>query len=177
VVPAPPSAGVDAVTCEGLADAMTAAAVVIDASSAPVRDDDGVLEFFTTSTRNLLAAERDAGLGHHLALMIVGANHLPERGYMCAKVAQEAEVVAGSIPYTIRRAMQFFEFLTEIAEAGAERDGVRLSTGLSQPVAVDEVGAGVAALTTGAPSAAASSLAARGARHRPVGAAAVRRDG
>jgi uncharacterized protein YbjT (DUF2867 family) len=132
-VPASPSTGVDAITCEGLADAMTGAHVVIDPSSSPVADDDEVLEFFTTSTRNLLAAEQDASVGHHLALTIVGADRLPDSGYMRAKVAQEAEIVAGSIPYTILRATQFFEFLAEIAEAGARGDSVRLSTGLSQP--------------------------------------------
>ena len=150
-VPASPSTGVDVITGEGLADAMTGAHVVLDASGAPVRDDDEVLEFFTTSTRNLLAAERDAGVAHHLVLTIVGADRLPQSGYMRAKVAQEAEVVAGSIPFTILRATQFFEFLAEIAEAGAKGDSVRLSTGLLQPVAVDDVGATLAELATGAP--------------------------
>jgi len=130
---------------------VTGADVVIDASSAPVRDDDGVLEFFTASTRNLLAAERDAGVRHHLVVTIVGADRLPDSGYMRAKVAQEAEVVRGSVPYTILRATQFFEFLPEIAEAGARGESVRLSTGLSQPVAVDDVGATVAELAIGAP--------------------------
>jgi uncharacterized protein YbjT (DUF2867 family) len=150
-VAASPSTGVDAVTGEGLADAMTGAEVVIDASNSPVWDDDGVLEFFTTSTRNLLAAERDAGVGHHLVLSIVGADRLPDSGYMRAKVAQEGEITAGSIPYTILRATQFFEFLREIAEAGASGDSVRLPTGLSQPLAVDDVGATMAELATGAP--------------------------
>jgi uncharacterized protein YbjT (DUF2867 family) len=143
--------GVDAITGEGLADALTGARVVIDASNSPVWDDDGVLEFFTTSTRNVLAAERDAGVGHHLMLSIVGADRLPDSGYMRAKVAQEAEIEAGSIPYTILRATQFFEFLAEIAETGAAGDRVRLSTGLSQPVALDEVGATAAELATAAP--------------------------
>jgi uncharacterized protein YbjT (DUF2867 family) len=151
VVPASPSTGVDAITCEGLADAMTGAHVVIDATNPPVWDDDAMLEFFTTSTRNVLAAERDAGVGHHLALTVVGADRLPGSGYMRAKVAQEAEISAGSTPFTILRATQFFEFLPEIAEAGAEGDRVRLSTGLSQPVALDEVGAAVAELATCAP--------------------------
>jgi uncharacterized protein YbjT (DUF2867 family) len=110
-----------------------------------------VLEFFTTSTRNLLAAERDAGVGHHLAVTIVGADRLPDSGYLRAKVAQEAEIEAGAIPYTILRATQFFEFLPELAEAGAEGDSVRLSNGLMQPVAVDDVAATVAGLATGAP--------------------------
>jgi uncharacterized protein YbjT (DUF2867 family) len=125
--------------------------VVIDASSAPVFDDEGVLEFFTTSTRNLMAAERDAGVAHHLVVTIVGADRLPGSGYMRAKVAQEAEVAAGSIPFTILRATQFFEFLAEIAEFGAEDGGVRLTTGLSQPVAVDDVGVVLAELAIGEP--------------------------
>ena len=108
-------------------------------------------EFFTTSTRNLLAAERDAGVGHHLAVSIVGADRLPDSGYLRAKVAQEAEIEAGAIPYTILRATQFFEFLPQIAEAGAEGDSVRLSTGLMQLVAADDVAATVAELATGAP--------------------------
>jgi uncharacterized protein YbjT (DUF2867 family) len=150
-VPASPSTGVDAITGEGLADVMARADVVVDVANAPVWDDEAVWEFFTTSTRNLLAAERDAGVGHHLAVTIVGADRLRDSGYMRAKVAQEAEIEAGTIPYTILRATQFFEFLSEIAETGAEGDSVRLSTGLSQPVAVDEVAATVAELAIGAP--------------------------
>jgi uncharacterized protein YbjT (DUF2867 family) len=148
-VSASPSTGVDAITGEGLADAVGGADVVVDVANASVWDDDGVLEFFTTSTRNLLAAERAAGVGHHLAVTIVGADRLPDSGYMRAKVAQEAEIEAATIPYTILRATQFFEFLAQIAETGAEGDSVRLSTGLSQPVAVDEVAATVAELATG----------------------------
>ena len=108
-------------------------------------------EFFVTSTRNLLAAERDAGVGHHLAVSIVGAELLPESGYLRAKVAQEAEVEAGNVPYTILRSTQFFEFLAQIAEAGADGDSVRLSTGLMQLVAADDVAATVAELAIGAP--------------------------
>ena len=150
-VPASPSTGVDTITGEGLADVMAGADVVVDVSNAPVWDDDAVREFFTTSTRNLLAAERDAGVGHHLAVTIVGADRLPDSGYLRAKVAQEAEIEAGAIPYTILRATQFFEFLPQIAEAGAEGDSVRLSTGLMQFVAADDVAATVAELATGAP--------------------------
>ncbi|MGZ6724758.1 MAG: SDR family oxidoreductase [Solirubrobacteraceae bacterium] len=130
---------------------MAGADVVVDVSNAPVWDDDAVREFFTTSTRNLLAAERDAGVGHHLAVTIVGADRLPDSGYLRAKVAQEAEVEAGTVPYTILRATQFFEFLPQIAETGAEGDTVRLSTGLMQFVAADDVAATVAELATGAP--------------------------
>ncbi len=150
-VPASPSTGVDTITGEGLADVMAGADVVVDVSNAPVWEDDAVREFFTTSTRNQLAAERDARVGHHLALTIVGADRLPDSGYMRAKVAQEAEIEGGSIPYTILRATQFFEFLPQIVETGAEDDSVRLSTGLTQPVAADEVAATVVELATGAP--------------------------
>jgi uncharacterized protein YbjT (DUF2867 family) len=150
-VPASPSTGVDCITRQGLARAIEGAQVVIDVSNSPVWDDDGVLEFFTTSTRNLLAAERDAGVEHHLVVTIVGADRIPDSGYMRAKVAQEAEIEAGGIPYTILRATQFFEFLPEIVETGAQGDAVRLTTGLSQPVAVDDVGATLAALATAAP--------------------------
>ena len=150
-VPAAPSTGVDTITGEGLADVMAGADVVVDVANAPVWDDDAVREFFVTSTRNVLAAERDAGVGHHLAVTIVGADRLPDSGYLRAKVAQEAEIEFGSVPHTILRATQFFEFLPQIAEAGAEGDSVRLSTGLMQFVAVDDVAATVAELATGSP--------------------------
>jgi uncharacterized protein YbjT (DUF2867 family) len=150
-VPAAPATGVDTITGEGLADVMAGADVVVDVCNAPDWDDDAVREFSTTSTRNQLAAERDAGVGHHLALTIVGADRVPDSGYLSAKVAQEAEIEAGSVPYTILRATQFFEFLPQIVETGAEDDSVRLSTGLMQPVAADDVAATVVELTTGAP--------------------------
>src|SRR5215213_9864789 len=150
-VPASPDTGVDTITGEGLAEVMVGADVVVDVSNSPVWDDDAVREFFTTSTRNLLAAERDAGVGHHLAVSIVGADRLPDSGYLRAKVAQEAGIEAGAIPYTILRATQFFEFLPQIAEGGAEGNSVRVSTGLMQLVAVDDVAATVAELATGAP--------------------------
>jgi uncharacterized protein YbjT (DUF2867 family) len=150
-VPASPATGVDTITGQGLADAMAGADVVVDVSNAPVWDDDAVRTFFTTSTRNLLAAERDAGVGHHLAVSIVGADRLPDSGYLRAKVAQEAEIEAGSIPYTILRATQFFEFLPQIVDAGGEGDSVRLSTGLMQLVAAGDVAATVAELASGAP--------------------------
>jgi len=151
VVPASPSTGVDTVTGKGLAEIMAGADVVVDVSNAPVWDDDAVREFFTVSTRNLLAAERDAGVGHHLAVTIVGADLLPESGYLRAKVAQEAEIDTGGVPHTILRATQFFEFLPQIVEAGAEGESVRLSTGLMQLVAAHDVAATVAELATGTP--------------------------
>ena len=156
-LPASPVTGVDTITGAGLADVMAGADVVVDVANAPAWEDDAVLRFFTTSTRNLIAAERDARVGHHLALTIVGADRLPDSGYLRAKVAQEAEIEAGTIPYTILRATQFLEFLPQIVEAGAEGDSVRLPTGLMQFVAAHDVAATVAELATGAPSAAASS--------------------
>jgi uncharacterized protein YbjT (DUF2867 family) len=150
-VPASPATGVDTVTGEGLAEVMAGAEVVVDVSNAPDWNDGPVLEFFTTSSRNLLAAERAAGAGHHLAVTIVGAELLPDSGYLRAKVALEAEIEAGGVPYTILRATQFFEFLPQTVEAGAEAGGVRLSTGLMQFVAADDVAATVAELATGAP--------------------------
>jgi uncharacterized protein YbjT (DUF2867 family) len=150
-VPASPDTGVNTITGEGLADVMSGAGAVVDVSNAPNWDDDAVLEFFTTSTRNQLAAERDARVGHHLAVSIVGADRLPESGYLRAKVAQEAEIQAGGVPYTILRSTQFFEFLAQIVEAGAEGHSVRLSTGLMQFVAADDVAATVTELATGEP--------------------------
>src|SRR3954452_16372070 len=143
---------VDTISGEGLAEVMAGADVVVDVSNAPVWDDDAVLEFFTTSTRNLLTAERRAGVAHHVALTIVGADRLPDSGYLRAKVAQEAEIELGSIPYSIVQATQFFEFLPQIVDAGADGDDrVRLSTGLMQLVAIDDVAATVAEVATGAP--------------------------
>jgi uncharacterized protein YbjT (DUF2867 family) len=150
-VPASPATGVDTITGEGLADVMAGADVVVDVSNAPSWEDDAVLAFFTTSTRNLLAAEHEAGVGHHLAVSIVGADRLPDSGYLRAKVAQEAEIEAGRVPYTILRATQFFEFLPQIVDAGSEGDGVRLPTGLMQFVGADDVAATVAELATGGP--------------------------
>ncbi len=150
-VPASPATGVDTITGEGLTNVMTGADVVVDVSNAPVWDDDAVREFFTNSTRNQLAAERVAGVGHHLAVTIVGADRLPDSGYLRAKVAEEAEVEAGNVPYTILRATQFFEFLSQTVEAGADGDSVRLPSGLMQPIAADDVAATVAELAVGAP--------------------------
>ena len=150
-VPASPATGVDTITGEGLADVVAGADVVVDVANAPVWDDGAVLEFFTTSTRNQLAAERDAGVGHHVAVSIVGCDRLPDSGYLRAKVAQEAEIGAGGVPYTVLRATQFFEFLPQIVEAGAEGRRVRLSTGLMQFVAADDVAATVAELAVEGP--------------------------
>lgn len=150
-VAASPATGVDSITGEGLAGVMAGADTVVDVSNAPVWEDDAVREFFTTSSRNLLAAEREAGVKHHVAVSIVGADRLPDSGYLRAKVAQEAVIEVGPIPYTILRATQFFEFLPQIVDTGTEGDSVRLSTGLMQFVAADDVAATVTELAVGEP--------------------------
>ncbi len=140
-VPASPSTGVNAVTGDGLAAAVAGADVVVDVSNAPAWGDAEVLAFFDASTRNLLAAERAAGVGHHVALSVVGADRMPDSGYMRAKVNQEAAVAAGGVPYTVVRATQFFEFLGWIA---GKDDPVRLSSAPMQPLAADDVAAALA---------------------------------
>ena len=141
-VPASPSSGVNTLTGEGLSESLAGAAVVVDVSNSPSWADDAVMEFFKTSTGNLLAAEREAGVGHHVALSVVGADRLPDSGYMRAKVAQEGLIQSGGVPYTIVRATQFFEFLGGIAEQG---DGeIRLPTAPMQPLAADDVASALA---------------------------------
>ena len=120
-VSASPSSGVNTLTGEGLAEALAGADVVVDVSNSPSWADAAVMEFFETSTRNLLAAEAAAGVGHHVALSVVGADRMPDSGYMRAKVNQERLIEAGGVPYTIVRATQFFEFLGGIAELGGRR--------------------------------------------------------
>jgi uncharacterized protein YbjT (DUF2867 family) len=150
-VPASPSTGVNALTGEGLAGALAGADVVVDVSNAPSWADAEVMAFFETSTRNLLAAERAAGVRHHVALSVVGADRLPDSGYMRAKVAQERRIAAGGVPYTVVRATQFFEFLGGIAGPGAAGETVRLPTAPMQPVAADDVAAALADVAVGAP--------------------------
>ncbi|AVT38538.1 SDR family oxidoreductase [Plantactinospora sp. BB1] len=150
-VAASPRTGVNAVTGEGLAEALDGADVVVDVSNSPSFDPAAAREFFETSTRNLLAAEAAAGVGHHVALSVVGADRMPNVGYMGAKVAQEALVAAGPVPYSIVRATQFFEFLDAIADTGTDGDTVRLGPVLFQPIAADDVAATVADVALGAP--------------------------
>ena len=150
-VSASPSSGVNAVTGEGLAGALAGADAVVDVSNAPSWEDAAVLEFFSTSTRNQLAAEAAAGVGHHVALSVVGADRVPDSGYMRAKVNQEKLIEAGGVPYTVVRATQFFEFLGGIADSGAEGDTVRLSTAPMQPLAADDVAGALADVTAGEP--------------------------
>jgi uncharacterized protein YbjT (DUF2867 family) len=139
VVAASPSSGVNAFTGEGLAEVLTGARVVIDVANAPSWEDKAVLEFFETAGRNLLAAETDTGVQHHVALSIVGADRLPASGYLRAKVAQENLIKASGIPFTIVRSTQFFEFVKGIAESATEGQTVRLSPVLMQPIAADDV--------------------------------------
>jgi uncharacterized protein YbjT (DUF2867 family) len=145
---ASPDTGVDTITGEGVAEALEGAQVVVDVSNAPVWDDAAVMDFFQTSSRNLLAAETTAGVGHHVAASIVGADRLADSGYLRAKVAQEELIKAGAIPYTIVRATQFFEFIGRIADSGANGDMVRLSPALMQPIAAADVAAALADVAT-----------------------------
>ena len=148
---ASPESGVNAVTGEGLAEALDGAQVVVDVANAPVWDDAAVLEFFQASSRNLLAVETAAGVGHHVTLSVVGTDRLPESGYLRAKLAQEELVKAGPVPYTIVRATQFFEFIGRIADSGTDGDTVRLSPALVQPEAADDVVSTLADVAVGAP--------------------------
>jgi uncharacterized protein YbjT (DUF2867 family) len=148
-VSASPSSGVNTITGEGLAEVLAVADVVVDVTNSPSWDDKAVLEFFETSTRNILAAEAAAGVRHHVALSVVGADRIPDSGYMRAKVAQEKLIKAGGVPYTILRATQFFEFLGAIAGPGA--DTVRVSDAPMQPLAADDVAAALADVAVGSP--------------------------
>src|SRR5215813_10934774 len=150
-VPASPDTGVNTLTGEGLAEVLAGAAAVVDVSNSPSFEDAAVLKFFETSTANLLAAEAAAGVGHHVALSIVGSDRAPDSGYLRAKVAQENLIKASGIPYTILRSTQFFEFVGGIVKSGAEGDVVRLSPALFQPIASDDVVANLAELTLAPP--------------------------
>jgi uncharacterized protein YbjT (DUF2867 family) len=150
-VAAAPNTGVNTITGEGLAEALAGTSVVVDVSNSPSFDDAAVLKFFTTSTRNLLGAEADAGVGHHVAMSIVGAERLPDSGYLRAKVAQEQLITAASVPYSIVRATQFFEFVDSIVAAATEGDTVRVSPMLIQPMAALDVARAVGKIAAGAP--------------------------
>jgi len=151
VLAASPRNGVNTITGEGVKEAVAGAQVVIDLSNSPSFEDRAVLEFFETSGRNLLAAEASAGVQHHVALSIVGTDRTPDNGYFRAKVAQEKLIEASGVPYTIIRATQFLEFLGGIADSSAEGNRVRLSPGLFQPIAADDVAAIVAEVALAAP--------------------------
>jgi uncharacterized protein YbjT (DUF2867 family) len=148
---ASPDTGVNTLTGEGLPEALEGAQVVVDVANAPAWDDAAVMDFFQTSSRNLLAAEAAAGAGHHVALSVVGTERLLESGYFRAKAAQEELVKAGPVPYTIVRATQFFEFIGRIADSGTDGDTVRLSPALAQPESADDVASTLADVAVGAP--------------------------
>ena len=150
-VAASPNSGVNSVTGEGLAEVLKGASVVVDVSNAPSWEDKAVMEFFTTSTRNLLTYEAAAGVGHHVALSVVGTERLLESGYFRAKIAQENLIKASSIPYSIVRATQFFEFVKGIADLSTDGNKVRLPSALIQPMAANDVAGAVGRIAVGSP--------------------------
>ncbi|MFE3796529.1 SDR family oxidoreductase [Nocardia tengchongensis] len=150
-VPASPRTGVNTLTGEGVKEALHDANVVVDVSNSPSFQDDDVMEFFRTSTSNLLDAAGAAGVGHYVALSVVGADRLPESGYLRAKVAQEELIAASTLPYSIVRATQFFEFAGQIADSATADGEVRLSGGAVQPMAAEDVAAAVGGTAAGAP--------------------------
>jgi uncharacterized protein YbjT (DUF2867 family) len=150
-VAASPNSGVNTITGEGLAEVLRGATVVVDVSNSPSFDDAPALTFFETSTRNILAAEAGAGVGHHVALSVVGTERLPESGYMRAKMAQEKLIQASPIPYSIVHATQFFEFVKSIAAGATDGNTVRLAPVLVQPMASEDVASAVAKVAVGNP--------------------------
>jgi uncharacterized protein YbjT (DUF2867 family) len=150
-VAASPKSGVDTVTCKGLAEVLMGASVVVDVTNAPDWDDAAVLKFFETSTRNLLTYEAAAGVRHHVALSVVGTDQLSESGYFRAKIAQEKHIRESSIPYSIVRATQFFEFLKGLADISVEGGKVHLPTVLFQPMAADDVASALGRIAVGPP--------------------------
>jgi uncharacterized protein YbjT (DUF2867 family) len=150
-VAASPASGVNSVTGEGLPEVLQGAKVVVDVSNAPDWEDEAVMHFFQTSTRNLLAAEAAAGVGHHVALSVVGTDRMLESGYFRAKMAQEELIRGSSIPYSIVHATQFFEFIDGIADAATDGDTVRLPPALIQPMAAVDVASEVARIAVGPP--------------------------
>ncbi len=151
VVPASPRLGINSVTGEGLADAMQGAQVVVDVSNSLSFEEAAVLEFFTTSTRNLLVTEAAAGVGHHVALSIVGIDRSPDNGYFKAKIAQEKLIEDGPIPYSIVRATQFMEFVDGIADSATVGSEVHMAPVAFQPIAAEDVAAAVAETAMTAP--------------------------
>jgi uncharacterized protein YbjT (DUF2867 family) len=150
-VAASPNSGVNTLTGEGLAEALKGASVVVDVTNSPSWEDAAVMKFFETSTRNLLSYEAAAGVGHHVALSVVGSEHLLESGYFRAKIAQENLIKGSSIPYSIVRATQFFEFVKGIADVSVIGDKVRLPGVLFQPMAAEDVATAVARVAAEAP--------------------------
>ena len=150
-IAASPNSGVNTLTGEGLAEVLQSAQVVVDVSNSPSFADDEVMKFFQTSTGNLLSYERAAGVGHHVALSIVGTERLPGSGYMRAKVAQEDLIKKGPIPYSIIHSTQFFEFVKRIADEATAGNSVHLPPVLFQPIAADDVVSALFRVATSAP--------------------------
>jgi uncharacterized protein YbjT (DUF2867 family) len=150
-VAAAPNTGVNTITGEGLAEVLQGASVVVDVSNSPSFEDAAVMDFFTTSTRNLLKASAAAGVTHYVALSVVGTERLSESGYFRAKIAQERMIKDSSIPYTIVHATQFFEFIKSIAAGATEGNTVRLAPVLIQPMAADDVAKAVGRIAVGTP--------------------------
>lgn len=150
-VSASPDSGVNTMTGEGLAEVLEGASVVVDVSNSPSFEDAAVMDFFQTSTRNLLTYGAAAGVGHHVALSVVGCDRLPESGYLRAKVAQEKLIEESPIPFSIVRATQFFEFLKRIADTATEGNTIRLPAARFQPMAADDVAKVVGRTAVGAP--------------------------
>jgi uncharacterized protein YbjT (DUF2867 family) len=148
---ASPDTGVNALTGDGLAEALEGAQVVVDVANAPVWDDAAVLDFFQTSSQNILSAEAAAGVKHHVTLSVVGVDRLPESGYFRAKLAQEETARTGSVPYTILRATQFFEFIGRIADSSIDGDTVRLAPVFVQPESAEDVAAALAEVAVSEP--------------------------
>ena len=151
VVAASRASGADVLTGEGLADAVAGADVLVDMTNSPSFDDDPVMDFFSRSSANLVAAAKQSGVGHYVALSIVGSDDLPQSGYMRAKVVQEKAIAESGLSYTIVRATQFFEFLNTIADSATVGDTVLLPPALIQPMAAADVAEGVAIAAVGAP--------------------------
>ena len=151
VVAASRATGVNTLTGEGLADAFAGAAVVVDVANSPSFEDKAVLEFFETAGRNIAAAEAAAGVGHHVALSVVGTERLLASGYFRAKMAQENLIKASKIPYTIVRATQFFEFVASIAQGSTDGETLRLPPALMQPIVSDDVAAALAEIAVERP--------------------------
>src|ERR1700739_3852625 len=150
-IAASPNSGVNTITGEGLAEALKGASVVVDVSNSPSWEDDAVLKFFETSTRNLLAAGAATGVRHHVALSVVGTQRLAESGYFRAKIAQEKLISESSIPYSIVQATQFFEFLKGLADISFDGQKVRLPQALSRPMSADDVASAVGRVAVGQP--------------------------
>jgi uncharacterized protein YbjT (DUF2867 family) len=150
-ISAAPNSGVNTITCEGLAEVLTGADVVVDVSNSPSFANDAVMDFFTKSTSNLLSYEVKAGVKHHVALSVVGSERLPDGGYFRAKIAQERLIKESTVPYSIIHATQFFEFVKDIADSATVGNNVHLASVLIQPIAADDVASAIGKIAVGTP--------------------------